>query len=280
MFQSAVTAAGAGAANGAQFLLSFSFNGSLNTQVQCYKYAANSPELYNIFDTVACTATLNNGEYYDIYAADSNGNKINSLQTQARTVERDNTPPTLGPLKYYTDNSLSLEVPTGTWSNKPVTAVAVCVDAPTTESVSCSCAKLVDDTTTQKDKWNPGVYHGTVDIGADLLRYTRIITESIPAGQTVRVVDTAGNKSILPAQPLQVNIDTDAPDMLITESSTTAPVRDVILTATDPLSKIWKATLAPTTPAATNTQGIIWRKGLKINLASLTFNDECGLSAS
>ncbi len=142
----------------------------------------------------------------------------------------------------------------GKWSNKPVTAVAICRDAPTTESASCSCEKLVDDTTTQKDKWNPGVQHGDVNIGADLLRYTRTITESIPAGQTVRVVDTAGNKSILPAQTLQVNIDTDAPVMTITESATTA-TRNITLTATDSLSKIWKNTDAPTTtPVTTNNE--------------------------
>lgn len=68
--------------------------------------------------------------------------------------------------------------------------------------------------------------------------------------------------------------------MAITESATTA-TRDITLTATDSVSKIWKATLAPTTtPTTTNTQGIIWRKGLKANLSSLTFDEECGLTPS
>lgn len=118
-----------------------------------------------------------------------------------------------------------------------------------------------------------------MDIGADLLRYTRTITESLPAGQSVTVVDTAGNKST-PAQPIQVNLDTDAPRMVVTASSATTPIRDIILTADDSLSKIWKATLAPTTPAATNTQGIIWRKGSKIDLQNLTFNEECGITSA
>lgn len=54
----------------------------------------------------------------------------------------------------------------------------------------------------------------------------------------------------------------------------------MILTATDNVSKIWKTTLAPTTDSATNTQGIIWTKGLKANLSSLTFDEECGVTPS
>lgn len=249
MFQSAVTAAGSGANNGTPFTLSFSFNG-IQRNIECAKYAAGSPELHNIYDTVSCKALLDNGEYYDIYAADSNGNKINSLQTQTRTIQRDNDLPKLDPIKYYTDSSLTTEVTPGTWSSEPVTAVAVCRDAPTTESASCACAQFVDDLTTNKPEWTRGVYHGTVDIGADLLRYTRVISERV-VDQDVVVVDTAGNKST-PVQKVSASIDADAPVMTISESGTGA-TRDVILTATDNVSKIWKTRTTPTTtPATTN----------------------------
>jgi hypothetical protein len=279
MFQSAVTAAGTGAANGGTFRLSFSFNGTLNTQVECQKYTAGSPELKNIYDTVACKALLNNGEYYDIYAADVNGNKINSLQTQTRTVQRDTDRPKLDPIKYYTDSSLTTEVTPGTWSSKPVSAVAVCRDAPTTESASCACAPLVHDSTTNKSEWTQGIYHGSVDIGADLLRYIRVISERV-VDQDVVVADTARNIST-PVQKVSAYIDTDAPVMATPTESGTGATRDITLTATDNVSKIWKTTIAPTTtPATTNTQGIIWRKGLKVNLSSLTFDEECGVTPS
>lgn len=257
MFQSAVTAAGAGAANGTPFTFSFSFNGKPEN-VECAKYAAGDPELHNIYDTVSCQATLANGEYYDIYAADSNGNKINSLQTQTRTVQRDTDRPKLDPIRYYTDSSLTTPVTTETWSNKPIIAVAVCRDTPTTESASCACSQFVDDLTTNKPEWARGVYHGTVDIGADLLRYTRVISERI-VDQDVVVVDTAQNTST-PVQKISANIDTEAPEMTVS-SPGTAATRDVTLTVEDSISKIWKTTIAPTTtPATTNTQGIIWRR--------------------
>lgn len=277
MFQSAVTAAGAGAANGAPFTFSFSFNGTPRS-IECAKYAAGSSELKNIYDTVSCKATLANGEYYDIYAADLNGNKINSLQTQTRTVQRDIDPPKLDSIKYYTDASLITPITPDTWYNKTVTAVAVCRDTPTTESASCACAPLVHSSTTQYDKWEPGVYHGTVDIGADLLRYTRYISETV-VNQDVVVADTAGNTST-PAQKVSAYIDTEAPVMAIPTESGTGAIRDVTLTATDNVSKIWKTTTAPATGGATNTQGIIWRKGLKANLSSLTFDEECGVTPS
>ncbi len=277
MFQSAVTAAGTGAANGTPFTLSFSFNGTPRS-IECAKYAAGSSELKNIYDTVSCKATLANGEYYDIYAADLNGNKINSLQTQTRTVQRDIDPPKLDSIKYYTDASLITPITPDTWYNKTVTAVAVCRDTPTTESASCACAPLVHSSTTQYDKWDPGVYHGTVDIGADLLRYTRYISETV-VNQDVVVADTAGNIST-PSQKVSAYIDTEAPVVTPT-APTTGSTRDVTLTATDNDSKIWKTTIAPTTtPATTNTQGIIWRKGLKANLSSLTFDEECGVTPS
>lgn len=276
MFQSAVTAAGTGAANGTPFTLSFSFNGTPRS-IECAKYAAGSSELKNIYDTVSCKATLANGEYYDIYAADLNGNKINSLQTQTRTVQRDIDPPKLDSIKYYTDASLITPITPDTWYNKTVTAVAVCRDTPTTESASCACSQFVDDLTTNKPEWARGVYHGTVDIGADLLRYTRVISERI-VDQDVVVVDTAGNKST-PVQKVSASIDTDAPAITPSESGT-GTTRDVTLTATDTVSKIWKTTTAPSTGGATNTQGIIWRKGLKANLSSLTFDEECGVTPS
>ena len=54
----------------------------------------------------------------------------------------------------------------------------------------------------------------------------------------------------------------------------------MLLTATDTASKIWKNTLAPTSPTGMNSGGLVYRKGLKANLDSLTFDDECDLGPS
>ena len=59
--------------------------------------------------------------------------------------------------------------------------------------------------------------------------------------------------------------------MTVTESGTT--IKSITLTLNDTDSKIWKTTTAPT--GATNTQGIIYRVGLKSDIATLTFQDDC-----
>jgi hypothetical protein len=161
------------------------------------KYAAGQmPGGLNLSDNVVCNAILNNGESYQIYAADTNG-RIDSLQTTAKTVEYDNENPTMAEIKYYTDSSLTTEVQGTTWQKNSVIALAVCSDTPLNEAKACSCAPTVDqDTTltTNADLWSPGVPNSL--IGADLMRYTRIITASTTASspQSVSVIDKAGNK--------------------------------------------------------------------------------------
>lgn len=146
------------------------------------KYPANSPERFNLQENIVCTAVLKNGEYYEIYAADTGGNMINSLQTTAKTVQYDNEKPTME-LKYYTDSSRTTEVVPTRWSNKPVVAAVICNDTPRGESVACSCAPAVVGTNTSA--WSIGVPHGTLDIGADLLRYTRTFVDNFTGTQSV-----------------------------------------------------------------------------------------------
>jgi len=117
------------------------------------KYAANAPGRFNLYENIACSVELKNGESYEIYAADSNGGVINSLQTTAKTVAIDAVPPTLDPIKYYTDSSRTSVATSDKWYNKPITAVAFCLDTPTNESSACSCAPYVHSTTTDPIEW-------------------------------------------------------------------------------------------------------------------------------
>lgn len=253
-FRKAIKAGSSTVQNGVEFGISFTFNSPTPTPVTCTKYdAGKMPGGLNLSDNIVCSATLKNGERYEIYAADTTG-RLDSLQTTAKTVERDSEAPTMSEIKYYTDESLTTEVPKTSWHNKPVIALVVCSDTPLNEATACACAATVDPSTTNADLWSPGIANNL--IGADLMRYTRIIANNFTSAQTVRITDKAGNKS--PTTTLAVALDAKAPIMTVTESGT-GTTKTITLTASDPESKIWKTTTAPTTPTATNTNGIIYR---------------------
>lgn len=253
-FRSAITAGSTNVPNGEEFTISFTFNSPTPTPVTCIKYTAGfMPGGLNLEDNIVCEATLKNGERYQIYAADTTG-RIDALQSTAKTVERDAEAPTMSVVKYYTDDSLTTEVPTTSWYNKSVIALVVCSDAPLNEATACACAPTVDPSTTNADLWSPGIPNNL--IGADLMRYTRIITNNFTSVQTVRITDRAGNQS--PTTTLTVALDAKPPIMTVTESGT-GTTKTITLTASDPESKIWKTTAAPTTSAATNSNGIIYR---------------------
>lgn len=95
-------------------------------------------------------------------------------------------------------------------------------------------------------------------MGADILRYTRVIPDSITTPQSVGVIDTAGLKS--DKKNFAISIDTKAPKMEVDVPSGTGSVKTISLTATDDVSKIWKNTLAPTSPTGTNSGGIVYRR--------------------
>lgn len=253
-FNQAITAKSTTVADGVKFSVPFTFNSTNSTVVDCVKYAAGKmPGVLNLGDNIVCEATLNNGERYQIYAADANG-QIAALQSTAKTVERDAEAPTISALKYYTDDSLTTEVLPTSWYNKPVVALAVCSDTPLNESTACACAPTVDSSTTNADLWSPGVPNNL--IGADLMRYTRIIANNFTTAQTIRITDKAGNQS--PTETLSVALDAKPPLVTVTEVGT-GTTKSITLTVSDPESKIWKTTTAPTTPASTNTNGIIYR---------------------
>ena len=114
-FRDAITAGSRNVTNGVEFDVSFVFNADAPTNVKCIKYVAGQmPGGLNLSDNVVCSAPLNNGERYQIYAADTNG-RIDALQTTAKTVERDRENPTISEIKYYTDDTLTTEVPTTNW---------------------------------------------------------------------------------------------------------------------------------------------------------------------
>lgn len=154
-------------ANGQPFRVKMHINGSIPANgagVECVKYAPGTmPHANNIYGTVSCTALLPNGEYYEVYASDSGGSPINSLQSKGRTVERDTNAPTISEVKYYTDSSLTQEVAMTKWYNKPVYAAVVCSDTPIGESVACACSPKVNPDpalTTNPEAWNDGVQFG------------------------------------------------------------------------------------------------------------------------
>ena len=62
--------------------------------------------------------------------------------------------------------------------------------------------------------------------------------------------------------------------MTVTETGSGA-MKTVTLTAQDTESKIWPMTTAPT--GATNTQGILYRVGLKTDISILTFQSDCSI---
>lgn len=105
-----------------------------------------------------------------------------------------------------------------------------------------------------------------------------MIPASITTPQSVGVIDTAGKPS--DKKDFTISIDTEAPKMEIGVPSGSGSVKTITLTATDTVSKIWKNTLAPTSPTATNTAGILYRKDLRANLDSLTFDEQCDMGAS
>ena len=273
-FRDAVNTSSRSVANGVEFNVSFAFNGDAPTSVSCIKYIAGQmPGGLNLSDNVVCRATLKNGERYQIYAADTNG-RIDALQTTAKTVERDREAPSMADIKYYTDETLTTEVQPTNWYNKPVIALAVCSDTPLNEATSCACAQRVDATnTTDADAWSLGVPNSL--IGADLMRYTKTITETLTGTQKVQVVDTAGNTSS--PKNIAVSLDTQAPLVTPAESGT-GTTRTITLTASDTGSKIWKTTTAPT--GATNTNGIIYRVGPKTDIQALSFDNECHTTSS
>jgi len=191
----------------------------------------------NLADNVVCTATLKNGQRYELYSADGN-----AIQSTAKTLGLDTEPPTLAPIKYYTDESLTTEVTPGTWYNKPVVALAVCNDTPLNESGDCACSPTVHPNTTDASLWSRGIPNNL--LGADVMRYTRTITDTLAGVPTIQITDTAGNTATT-AQPLTPSLDTTPPQVTVTESGAGASPT-VTITVSDTGSKIWKTRTPPT----------------------------------
>lgn len=106
------------------------------------------------------------------------------------------------------------------------------------------------------------------------MRYTRTFSNSI-SGQTVRVVDTANNLSVL-SKTVAIGIDSQAPVVTLTESGS-ATNKTVIINATDTVSKIWKTNSAAM--GSTNFQGIIYKKVPKVNIDTAMYDEDCNVSS-
>ena len=256
------------------FKAQFTFNGA-NDEIGCTKYAPGSmPGGLNMYENYVCKKILPSGELVEIYAADNSGNAINSLQTTAHTVRKDNEKPDLQEIKYYTDTTrTNLITDISKWQKGSITAQITCLDRPLEESTSCACAKDVDPSSSDADKWSTGT--ADLNLGADVMYYTRTLTSSV-SGQTVRVHDTADNKSDA-ARTIDIGIDGQAPIVTVTDTGS-GTTRTVVITATDLLSKIWKTTESPT--QGTNTNGIVFRKIPKADIANVSalYDESCGIS--
>jgi len=244
------------------FKARFTFNGA-NDEIGCTKYPPGGmPGGLNMYENFVCKKILPSGELVEIYAADNSGTPINSLQTTAYTVKKDNEKPDLQDIKYYTDvTRTNLITDISKWQKGSITAQITCLDRPLEESVSCACAKNVDPSSSEADKWSVGT--PDLNLGADVMYYTRTLTGSI-SGQSVRVHDTADNKSDA-VRTLDIGIDGQAPTVTVTDTGS-GSVRTVIISATDLVSKIWKTSENPT--QGTNTHGIIFRKIPKADILS------------
>ena len=251
------------------FTTHFTFDGS-NTLINCTKYPPGVlPGGINLVSNYMCTTTLQNGKVIQIYAADSNG-PINSLQTTATTVKKDGIPPTIDSTSFQNAQT-GVSIDTQRWQKTPVTMQVICHDTPLDDGSACACATTVDPASSNNVDWSAGTPDGT--FGPDVMRYTRVIAASA-FGQNVDVRDTAANAST----PVSINIgiDTQAPTVTFTDSSTAA-LRDITLLATDTNSRIWKTTTAPN--VGTNTAGIVFQKIPLSAIDTSVYPTDCGISA-
>ena len=139
------------------FKAKFTFNGT-NDEIGCTKYPPGGmPGGLNMYENFVCKKILPSGELIEIYAADNSGNEITSLQTTAYTVKKDNENPDLQDIKYYTEPSrINLITDITKWQKGSITAQITCLDRPLEESTSCACAKDVDPSSSEADKWSTG----------------------------------------------------------------------------------------------------------------------------
>lgn len=183
-------------------------------EVTCTKYAPGGmPGGFNLYANVICEQELANHEKYTIYAADTGGTPINSLQTTAYTVKKDVANPQILPLELFLNPAMTLAVPDlNRWYNTPLTARVYCVDQPgPSDGSTCACAPRMKSEPTL---WSPGIQDP--NIGPDKMSYTRTIsTTANVAGPQVE--DTAHNVSTALA-PLNVRIDIQAPTLTLTET--------------------------------------------------------------
>jgi hypothetical protein len=220
-----------------------------------------------MLDYFVCTTRLPNGESVELFSGDK------SLQTTAYTVKFDDEKPKISDIRYYTDNTLSTRISNiKQWQKNPVVAEVTCTDTPTEETLACACSKTVHPSSTQNTAWSQGVPDST--IGADLMRYTRTLGAST-TGQSVRVNDTALNQSE-ESKAMDVYIDNQAPVVNLTITGT-GSTKNIVINASDSVSKIWKTVAAP--DQSTNANGIIYRKVPKATVDVALFDQNCNLAS-
>lgn len=248
------------------FTLPFVINNVVRN-IQCTKYAPGTlPGGLNMYDDFVCTTQLPNGETVELFSGDR------SLQTTAYTVRKDRDKPEISEVKYYLDDTRTTPITDATlWQKKNIFAEVTCIDRPLDESLACACAPSVDPSSSDSTAWSTGTPDS--NLGGDIMRYTRVISTSV-SGQTVRVIDTASNKSQT-ARTMNLGIDAEAPKVTLTDTGA-ANNKTLTINVTDSLSKIWKTTTAPT--VGTNISGIVYKKVPKANADTALYDESCGIT--
>lgn len=162
----------------------------------------------------------------------------NSFQTTLYTLSRDTQAPT-GTLEYFTNYSAGTKLDASQydlWQKQPITAVITCTDQPgTSDGSSCSCASSLRNDT--NGIWSLGVRSSNTSIGPDVMKYSRVLTNSSAVmPYAVTVSDTAGN--VGPSYTPDIGVDTVPPKVTASISGTTVTLN--VSDSSDGGSGLWK----------------------------------------
>lgn len=157
-----------------------------------------------------------------------------SFQTTAYTLAKDTGKPT-GTISYYTNYSNGVILASDQyeyWQKQPITAVVTCSDKAATDASGqptrsgeldgsgCACSQTLQGDATELQYWSQGVPDTDTNIGPDIMKYSRVMTNNSGALSPVRVIDTANNISIESFAP-DFGVDSTPPKLTATTSGST-----------------------------------------------------------
>lgn len=184
----------------------------------------------------SCTIDLPSGGMpVTVLAGDVSASGAYSFQTTAYTLAKDTGKPT-GTISYYTNYSNGVILAADQyeyWQKQPITAVVTCSDKTTAgtegklDGSGCACSQTLQGDATELQYWSQGVPDTDTNIGPDIMKYSRVMTNNSGALSPVRVMDTANNISLESFAP-DFGVDSTPPKLTASTSGST-----VTLTFTD-----------------------------------------------